>query len=125
VISGFSLSDSSSLSLQDSASYEAGIPVTMKAYVEDAYTSTPASGVGVVFKYRVSGSADWITAGSATTDSLGRAQIVVYLEPGTYDFRAEAGGDYVEILGASIAKGVSYSNTSYGTLYNISLTVQA
>jgi hypothetical protein len=46
--------------------------------------------------YRVSGTTEWTTIGTANTDNNGNATITVSLTvPQTYDFRAEFTGDDV------------------------------
>ena len=56
--------------------------------------STPLANKTINFYYRVSGTTQWTSAGSANTGSDGKASVTVSLTvPQTYDFRAEFPGD--------------------------------
>jgi len=70
-----------------------GRDVKLEATLTDA-DGNPLSGKTINFYYRLSGETTWTSAGSATTDSSGKASVTINLDvPNTYDFRAEFEGD--------------------------------
>jgi hypothetical protein len=56
--------------------------------------STPLADKTITFMHKLSSETQWITDGTANTNSSGVATFTVSLEvPNTYDFRAEFAGD--------------------------------
>jgi hypothetical protein len=68
---------------------------------------SPLAGRTILFEYKRSVDAGWVSAGSADTDDSGTASVTVAVDvPGVYDFRASFAGD--DEYDAAVAEVTNY-----------------